>query len=93
VLAQPRCVTHCAAASQAAGTIHGDFERGFICADVMRYEELKELGSEAAVKAAGKLRQEGKTYVVNDGCASHRGCPSCTPGSAQLLQPVTQQEA
>ena len=35
---------------QAAGAIHGDFERGFICAEVMKYDELKELGSEAAVK-------------------------------------------
>jgi obg-like ATPase 1 len=60
-----------AKAPQAAGAIHGDFERGFICADVMRYEELKELGSESAVKAAGKLRQEGKTYVVNDGDVIH----------------------
>lgn len=58
------------AIAQAAGTIHGDFERGFICADVMRYEELHELGSEAAVKANGKLRQEGKTYLVNDGCVA-----------------------
>lgn len=41
---------------QAAGTIHTDFERGFICAEVMHYEELKELGSENAVKAAGKYR-------------------------------------
>eukprot|EP00252_Welwitschia_mirabilis_P004747 TRINITY_DN15041_c0_g1_i1.p1 TRINITY_DN15041_c0_g1~~TRINITY_DN15041_c0_g1_i1.p1 ORF type:complete len:395 (-),score=84.98 TRINITY_DN15041_c0_g1_i1:473-1657(-) len=54
-------------APQAAGTIHTDFERGFICAEVMKFEDLKELGSEAAVKAAGKYRQEGKTYVVQDG--------------------------
>jgi len=44
--------------SQAAGAIHSDFERGFICAEVMHYEELHELGSEGAVKAAGKYRQE-----------------------------------
>jgi ribosome-binding ATPase YchF (GTP1/OBG family) len=49
---------------QAAGTIHGDFERGFICAEVMTYADLKELGTEAAVKAAGKYRQQGKEYVV-----------------------------
>lgn len=55
--------------SQAAGAIHGDFERGFICADVMAYEVLKEIGTEAAVKAAGKLRQEGKNYLVADGGA------------------------
>jgi len=54
-------------APQAAGTIHTDFERGFICAEVMKYEELKELGSEGSVKAAGKYRQEGKNYIVQDG--------------------------
>lgn len=43
---------------QAAGAIHTDFERGFICAEVMHYDELKELGTEAAVRAAGKYRQE-----------------------------------
>ena len=53
--------TRCARAwVQAAGAIHTDFERGFICAEVMHYDELKELGSEAAVKAAGKYRQEGE---------------------------------
>ncbi|KAH9796051.1 Obg-like ATPase 1 [Citrus sinensis] len=54
-------------APQAAGTIHTDFERGFICAEVMKFDDLKELGSEPAVKAAGKYKQEGKTYVVQDG--------------------------
>ncbi|PON54788.1 Ribosome-binding ATPase YchF/Obg-like ATPase [Parasponia andersonii] len=54
-------------APQAAGAIHTDFERGFICAEVMKFEDLKELGSEAAVKAGGKYKQEGKTYVVQDG--------------------------
>mmetsp|Transcript_6750 Transcript_6750/g.18084 ORF Transcript_6750/g.18084 Transcript_6750/m.18084 type:complete len:392 (+) Transcript_6750:62-1237(+) len=54
-------------APQAAGCIHGDFERGFICAEVMSYSDLKELGTEAAVKAAGKCRQQGKEYVVQDG--------------------------
>jgi len=54
-------------APQAAGAIHSDFERGFICAEVMKFEDLKELGSESAVKAAGKYKQEGKTYVVQDG--------------------------
>jgi len=53
-------------APQAAGTIHTDFERGFICAEVMKYNELHELGDEKAVKEAGKYRQEGKNYVVND---------------------------
>ncbi|XP_010538270.1 PREDICTED: obg-like ATPase 1 [Tarenaya hassleriana] len=54
-------------APQAAGTIHSDFEKGFICAEVMKFEDLMELGSEGAVKAAGKYKQEGKTYVVHDG--------------------------
>lgn len=54
-------------APQAAGTIHGDFEKGFICAEVMKYDDLKEQGTEAAAKAAGKCRQEGKNYVVEDG--------------------------
>jgi len=52
------CRIHCFGCVQAAGTIHTDFERGFICAEVMHYDELHELGSEAAVKAAGKYRQE-----------------------------------
>ena len=54
-------------APQAAGTIHTDFERGFIAAQICNYDDLKELGSEQAVKAAGKLRLEGKTYVMQDG--------------------------
>jgi len=54
-------------APQAAGTIHTDFEKGFICAEIMKFEEFKELGSEAAVKAAGKYKQEGKGYSVCDG--------------------------
>lgn len=56
-----------ATAPEAAGTIHSDFERGFIAAEVMKFDDLKELGSEQAVKAAGKLRTEGKTYVMQDG--------------------------
>jgi len=56
-----------ATAPEAAGTIHTDFQRGFIAAEVMKYDDLKELGSEQAVKAAGKLRTEGKTYVMQDG--------------------------
>jgi len=54
-------------APQAAGVIHTDFERGFICAEVMKFEDYKEHGSEGAVKSAGKLKQEGKNYVVCDG--------------------------
>ncbi|MBQ3474073.1 YchF family ATPase [Candidatus Saccharibacteria bacterium] len=56
-----------ATAPEAAGTIHTDFERGFIAAQICNYNDLKELGSEQAVKAAGKLRTEGKTYVMQDG--------------------------
>ena len=56
-----------ATAPEAAGVIHSDFERGFIAAEVMKYQDLVELGSEQAVKAAGKLRTEGKTYVMQDG--------------------------
>jgi obg-like ATPase 1 len=54
-------------APQAAGAIHTDFERGFICAEVMTYEDLHELGDEAAVRANGKYRQQGKEYIVSDG--------------------------
>ncbi|KII61428.1 Obg-like ATPase 1 [Thelohanellus kitauei] len=54
-------------APQAAGKIHTDFERGFIAAEVMKFDDFKELGSENAVKAVGKYRQEGKQYVVQDG--------------------------
>jgi len=54
-------------APQAAGVIHTDFEAGFICAEVMAFDELKEKGTEVAMKAAGRYRQEGKTYEVQDG--------------------------
>jgi ribosome-binding ATPase YchF (GTP1/OBG family) len=53
-----------ATAPQAAGVIHGDFERGFIAADVVDYNDLIAAGSLAAARAAGKLRTEGKTYVM-----------------------------
>ena len=56
-----------ATATEAAGTIHTDFERGFIVAQICNYDDLKALGSEKAVKEAGKLRSEGKTYVMQDG--------------------------
>jgi GTP-binding protein YchF len=58
-------------APQAAGKIHSDFERGFIRAEVMKCEDLFALGSEQAVKAAGKLSIEGKDYVVQDGDIMH----------------------
>lgn len=51
-------------APQAAGVIHGDFERGFIAAQVIDYEDLITAGSEQAAKAAGKVRTEGKTYIM-----------------------------
>jgi len=54
-------------APQAAGRIHTDFEKGFIMAEVMNYADFKEEGSEAATKAAGKYRQKGKEYTVEDG--------------------------
>lgn len=53
-----------ATAPQAAGVIHGDFERGFIAAQVVDYNDLIAAGSEQAAKAAGKVRTEGKTYVM-----------------------------
>ena len=56
-----------ATAPEAAGTIHTDFERGFIAASVMNYDDLVRLGSEKTVKEAGLLRTEGKTYKMQDG--------------------------
>lgn len=54
-------------APQAAGVIHSDFERGFIRAEVMSFNDLYRLGSEKAVRDAGLLRSEGKDYIVKDG--------------------------
>ena len=56
-----------AKAPEAAGVIHTDFERGFIAAEVVHYDDLVELGSKAAAREAGKLRIEGKEYTVKDG--------------------------
>jgi GTP-binding protein YchF len=58
-------------APQCAGVIHTDFERGFIRAEVYTIPELTEHGTEAGLKAAGKLRVEGKTYEVQDGDVMH----------------------
>ncbi|MFM8568340.1 MAG: redox-regulated ATPase YchF [Candidatus Kapaibacterium sp.] len=58
-------------APQAAGVIHSDFERGFIRAEVMKYDDWKRLGSEQAVKDAGQYRTEGKEYIVQDGDVMH----------------------
>ena len=54
-------------APQAAGTIHSDFERGFISAQICNFADLERLGSEKAVKEAGLMRTEGKTYEMQDG--------------------------
>ena len=58
-------------APQAAGVIHTDFERGFIKAEVIWWEDLIKLGSEAACRSAAKLQLEGKDYVVRDGDVIH----------------------
>lgn len=58
-------------APQAAGVIHTDFEKGFIRAEVIKYDDFIQYGSEAAVKEAGKLAVEGKTYIVEDGDIMH----------------------
>jgi GTP-binding protein YchF len=60
-----------ATAPQAAGVIHTDFERGFIRAEVIKYDDYKALGSEQAVKEAGKMAIEGKEYIVQDGDVMH----------------------
>ncbi|MEX1003186.1 MAG: redox-regulated ATPase YchF [Crocinitomicaceae bacterium] len=58
-------------APQAAGVIHSDFEKGFIRAEVMKYTDFLEYGSESALREAGKLHIEGKSYVVEDGDVMH----------------------
>ncbi|WP_373809929.1 DUF933 domain-containing protein, partial [Porphyromonas loveana] len=58
-------------APQCAGIIHTDFEKGFIRAEVIKYEDFVRLGSEQAVKEAGKMSVEGKEYVVQDGDIMH----------------------
>lgn len=58
-------------APQAAGVIHGDFEKGFIRAETIAYEDFVHLGGEQAAKEAGKMRAEGKGYVVKDGDVMH----------------------
>jgi GTP-binding protein YchF len=58
-------------APAAAGVIHGDFERGFIRAETIAYDDFVGLGGEQAAKEAGKMRAEGKTYVVKDGDVLH----------------------
>lgn len=60
-----------ATAPQAAGVIHSDFERGFIRAEVIAYQDFVTFGSETKVKEAGKMRVEGKEYIVKDGDVMH----------------------
>ena len=58
-------------APQCAGVIHTDFEKGFIRAEVIKYDDYIHYGSETAVKEAGKMSVEGKEYVVQDGDIMH----------------------
>ena len=58
-------------APKAAGVIHSDFEKGFIRAEVIKYDDYVKYGSEAAIKEAGKMGVEGKEYIVNDGDVMH----------------------
>ena len=58
-------------APKAAGTIHTDFEKGFIRAETTSYEDFVACGGEARAKEAGKMRLEGKEYVVHDGDVLH----------------------
>ena len=58
-------------APQAAGVIHTDFEKGFIKAEVIAFQDYIQYGSEAACREAGKLRIEGKEYIVKDGDVMH----------------------
>lgn len=58
-------------APKAAGVIHGDFERGFICAETIAYEDFIRCGGEAKAKMAGLMRTEGKEYIVKDGDILH----------------------
>ena len=60
-----------ATAPEAAGVIHTDFQKGFIRAEVVAYEDFISLGGEQAAKDAGKWRLEGKEYIVKDGDVVH----------------------
>jgi ribosome-binding ATPase YchF (GTP1/OBG family) len=54
-------------AQDAAGVIHTDFQRGFICAEIATWDEFVRYGGEAGMREAGRLRQEGRDYVIQDG--------------------------
>ncbi|WP_315861230.1 DUF933 domain-containing protein [Anatilimnocola floriformis] len=60
-----------ATAPQAAGVIHSDFEKGFIRAEVYSLEDLEKYGSEKEIRANGKMRVEGKGYIMRDGDICH----------------------
>ena len=60
-----------AKAPQAAGEIHTDFERGFICAETIAYDDYITCAGESGAKAAGKMRLEGRDYVAKDGDVFH----------------------
>ena len=60
-----------AKAPQSAGVIHTDFERGFICAETVSYDDYVACNGEQGAKLAGKLRQEGRDYLVKDGDIFH----------------------
>ena len=60
-----------ATAPQAAGVIHTDFERGFICAETISYDDYVQYQGEQGAREAGRLRQEGKDYIVQDGDVIH----------------------
>ena len=64
-------VPDCATAPEAAGTIHTDFERGFIKAEVIAYDDYVALGGESGAREAGRLRVEGREYVMHDGDVVH----------------------
>ena len=76
-------------APQAAGVIHSDFEKGFICAEVYASDDLFRLGTEAKVKEAGLYRKEGKEYVCKDGDIMHflsNVCPLCSDQQTQTFR-------
>ena len=64
-------IRHGTLAPQAAGVIHGDFEKGFIRAETTAFDDFVANKGEAGSREAGKLRQEGKDYVVQDGDVMH----------------------
>ena len=64
-------IKHGTSAPKAAGVIHGDFEKGFIRAETIAYDDFVALGGESAAKEAGKMRSEGKAYTVKDGDVLH----------------------